>query len=142
LMPTVAAGLGVLQEYRLALEVCCQLSERQPDHHAAYFGVAYYRARLGGPAAAVLAPLAMAYDLAPHVLRYRLNLAFVLAEVGRRDDAYALLRHIAVDMIRCPCGLRRALDIFAWAGDCANAQACQVLLQRACRSGTNRSKLL
>lgn len=49
LLPRLATGLGRIEEYRLALGVCRKLANRQPNHHGAFFGMAYYLSRLGYP---------------------------------------------------------------------------------------------
>jgi tetratricopeptide (TPR) repeat protein len=130
LLPTVAVDLNGLGEYRLALKACETLTDRDPAHHQAHFGTAYYLGRLGAPPEALIPPLAMAMDLAPHVLHYRLNLAFVLAEAGRPDEAHALLT--AVDLERvlpCGCWLRRIRRICEQVGDSARAWVCDRLVQ-------------
>ena len=47
LLPAVAAGLGRLEDFDLALQVCERIVAENPAHHQAFFGIAYYRNRLG-----------------------------------------------------------------------------------------------
>lgn len=101
-LPRLATGLGRLGDNRLALAVCEELIKRQPSHHAAWFGVAYYRRRLGCPADQVLAPLEMAYLIAPACLTYRINLACLLLQQGNLPAARGLLQGISPDQVHCP----------------------------------------
>src|SRR5262249_33284521 len=64
-LPKVAAGLGRIEEHWLALQVCRKLARREPTHHAAFFGMAFYMARLGYPAQSCLPRLLRAHQLAP-----------------------------------------------------------------------------
>jgi tetratricopeptide (TPR) repeat protein len=129
LLPKVVAGLGQLEEYEPALKVCRRLVDRNPSHHAAFFGIAYYLALLDSPPGPVLEALHRAFDLAPHVLVYRLNLAWLLAGVGQGENAYALLCAVPVEEVSCPFWLRRMLAVFETAGDEHLSQACRERLE-------------
>jgi tetratricopeptide (TPR) repeat protein len=124
LLPGVAAALNSLGEYLLALTACRTLADREPEHHQAFFGIAYYLSRLGAPPCAVVAPLAMAMDLAPGVLHYRLNLAFAWADLGNFVKARDLLTPVAVEEVRSPCWLLRMRNIFERAGEHQKALDC------------------
>lgn len=128
LLPAVAVDLNRLGEYRLALKACETLTERDPSHHQAHFGTAYYLARVGASPEALIPPLAMAMDLAPEILHYRLNLAFVLADAGRAEEAHGLLTAVALEEVRCPCWLLRIKDICKQVGDYGRAVTCTGLL--------------
>ncbi|WP_020470104.1 tetratricopeptide repeat protein [Zavarzinella formosa] len=57
LMPRLAAGLGRIGENEAALLVCEKLVELRPDYHPAWFGIAFYRRRLGRPVHEATDPL-------------------------------------------------------------------------------------
>lgn len=117
LLPKVSVGLGCLGEFSLALDVCARLASREPRHHAAFFGMAFYMGKLGYPSASLLDPLVKAYNLAPRVLPYRLNLALLYAELNQPVQAYFLLEAVRPSMVP-PCfALERLADIFAAVGD-------------------------
>jgi len=130
LLPGIAAALNGLGEVALALEACEVIVQRDPACHQAHFGLAYYQARLGAEPAELLEPLAMAHDLAPHILHYRINLAFVWAELRDFTLAGALLKAVDITTVRCPCWLVRMRAIFEQGGDCDGAQACSAQLRR------------
>jgi Flp pilus assembly protein TadD len=128
MLSTVAARLGALGRHEGALRVCCKITDLDPSHHQAFFGVAYYLSRLGNPPEALIPPLAMAMDLAPHIHHYRINLAFALAQAGRQDQAHELLKVVPLEAVRCPCWMRRMQAIFESVGDHARSLVCQVRL--------------
>lgn len=129
LLPAVAVDLNRLGEYGLALKACETLTDRNPAHHQAHFGTAYYRCRLGAGPEAIIPALAMAMDLAPDVLHYRLNLAFALADAGHPEEAHVLLEAVDLEEVRpCACWLRRIRDVCEQVGDSARAWVCDRLL--------------
>lgn len=123
LLPAVASGLGGLGEHVPALEVCRELIRRDPFHHGGHFGVAFYLRRLGLPPEAALPAVAKAHELAPDLLLYRIALASLLDYVGRREEAYELLRDVDPGVVRCRCCLRRMTAILRDAGDASRADA-------------------
>jgi tetratricopeptide (TPR) repeat protein len=129
LLPAVAAGLGKLAEYEMALYVCRKIVQQQPNHHQALFGIAFYLNRLGAAPENLIPPLSLALKLAPHLLTYRLNLAFVFAELHRYAEAYALLQTVPLEAVRCPCWLQRMSDIFARVHDDVRQRTCQRQLE-------------
>ncbi|MBY0526131.1 MAG: tetratricopeptide repeat protein [Gemmataceae bacterium] len=124
LLPCVAAALNALGQHELALNACETLAERDPSYHQAYFGIAYYRARLGASLDELVAPLAMATDLAPQHMHYRINLAFVWAAKGDFDRAHELLQPVVLERIQLPCWLLRMRTIFERVGDHQRALEC------------------
>jgi Flp pilus assembly protein TadD len=128
MLAAIAARLGVLGRYEAALRVCCKIKELDPSHHQAFFGVAYYLHRLGNPPKALIPPLVMAMDLAPHIPHYRINLAFALSQSGRHNEAHELLKTVPLEAISCPCWLRRMQQIFQRVGDHGRSLVCQVRL--------------
>jgi tetratricopeptide (TPR) repeat protein len=125
LLPAVAAGLGYLGEYTTALEVCIDLTRRQPEFPEAHFGVAFYLRRLGKTPSAALPFIARAHELAPDVALYRISLATLLDHSGRREEAYDLLRDVDLDSVSCQCCLRRMTTIFLAAGDANRGETCR-----------------
>jgi Flp pilus assembly protein TadD len=117
LLAKVAAGYGRLGAFLAAQEVCEYLVAERPMHHAAWFGIAYYRLRRGEPAEVAVRPLATAFELAPERVTYRLNLALLHAELGNFRLAYDLIRHTAPEHIGCACLARRLRSVVAWAGN-------------------------
>lgn len=131
MLSALAARLGALDHYRSALKVCRRITELDPTHHQAHFGIAFYLCRLGFSPQALIPHLAMAMDLAPQVLHYRLNLAFAWAAVGCHHEAHELLKPVAPDEVRCPCWLARMLAIFQRCGDETRIRDCQERLAAA-----------
>jgi Flp pilus assembly protein TadD len=127
-LSSVAKRLGELTQFGSALQACERIIELDPTSHQAYFGKAYYLARLGQPPETLVAPLATAMDLAPHVWTYRVNLAFTWSEMGRVEQAHALLKPVPLEAIRCPCMLRRMRGIFDRAGDAGRSFLCKMRL--------------
>lgn len=125
LLAALTARLGEMARSHDALKVCERITDIDPGHHAAHFGVAFYLCRIGLPAPALILHLAMALDLAPDVTHYRLNLAFNWAEAGDCGKAHELLKPIAVTDVRCPRWLGRMRDIYAAVSDTENSRACQ-----------------
>jgi tetratricopeptide (TPR) repeat protein len=123
LLPAVASGLGTVGDPETALEVCRELARREPTSHEALFGMVYYMRRLGRPLDAVLPIMIRAHELAPDSPVYRIVLASLLAQDGRRDEAYDLLRNVRPDAVHCSCCARRVVALFQQVGDVERAEA-------------------
>lgn len=128
LLSWIATRLGGLAKYESALQVCYKIKEADPNHHQAHFGVAFYLNLLGNPPEALIFPLERALELAPEVLQYRINLASVLFESGRHNQARDLLQPIALETVTCPCLVRRMQEIFERLGDGPRTLLCRVRL--------------
>lgn len=124
LLAAVTDDRARLGGVELALRACLALTEETPDHDRGQFAVAWCLGRLGASWEQLVEPLALAMDLAPHCLHYRLNLAFAWADGGRWSRAYELLREVEVAEVCCPCWLTRMGDVFQRAGDAPKALAC------------------
>jgi tetratricopeptide (TPR) repeat protein len=133
LMPKVATGLGQLGEYADALGVCTRLVRIEPRHHAAFFGMAFYMARLGYPLASLLDPLVKAYNLAPRMLAYRLNLALLYAELDQPARAYFLLGPVPPEAVPAGFSLEKIAEVFAAVGD---EERCRAYRERMTRAAT------
>lgn len=117
LLSAVAAGLGSLGENEAALAACRKIVRRDPLHHHAHFGVAFYLRRLGRPLTSVIASISRAHELAPQVTLYRVSLAVLLDHSGQREEACDLLRDVDPAAMQCSSCLQRAMAIFQEAGD-------------------------
>jgi tetratricopeptide (TPR) repeat protein len=115
LMPDLARALGLMGSYRSALDICEQLTQLRPTYHPAHFGVAFYRRRLGYPLEKSLAPLQAAVRLEPDAVFYRLNLAALLADLGRTAEAVPWVQGIDPASISHKCLRRRLAMVFALA---------------------------
>jgi len=122
-LPRVAVGLGLLGEDWLALQVCRKLARVQPNHHAAFFGMAYYMARMEYPPECFLRHLLRAHQLEPDRLTYRVNLALALAELGQDEQAYNLVKDVPPASVGCGCWLRRLAVLCAAVGDDVRREA-------------------
>ncbi len=111
LLLSVASGLYGTGDASAALDVCLEITRREPDHHEAYFGIAYYMRRVGHEAAEILPMVARAHELSPKHPVYRVVMASFLAQVGRFDEACSLLRGVRPGTIRCGGCLRRIMAI-------------------------------
>ncbi|MCI0464082.1 MAG: tetratricopeptide repeat protein [Gemmataceae bacterium] len=132
MLSALSARLGALDKYASALKICRRITDLDPTHHQAFFGIAFYLCRLGFSSEALIPHLAMAMDLAPQVLHYRLNLAFAWTEAGCHQQAHELLKPVALEDVSCLCWLARMRHIFERVGDHERAAACRQRL--ACRS--------
>ena len=117
LLSRVASGLGKLGAYRDALEVCENLANLRPTYHPAWFGIAFYRRKLGRPAAEIVSPIFTAHQLAPEAMTYRLNLAAVCGDLGWDRPAYEALRGVPAEVVLCPRLVSQFIGIFARSGD-------------------------
>ena len=117
LLPDLAKVLGRAGAYRAALEVCERLTTFRPTFHPAWFGVAFYLKMLGRPISELELPLRCAFNLAPHAITYRLNLAVVLIDLGQITEGYRLIDSLPPEVVRCPCQCRRFAAACAALGD-------------------------
>jgi Flp pilus assembly protein TadD len=82
--------------------------------------------RLGRPPELVLNMLRKAIDLNAREPQYRLSLAMHLVRMERKREAYRELAELtaeSIDLIKCRCCLRKALQLFIEHGDCPRAAA-------------------
>lgn len=133
-LPLVAAGFGELGDCQRALAVCRLAAERQPQDAAPCFGATYYLRQLGYPAMAIVPWAARAFELEPETSLYRTTLALLLAEAGKPQEAYDLLRDQPVDGCGCPGRLRRLMALFQAVGDHARWRACSDRLRQMSRA--------
>jgi hypothetical protein len=103
LLPMVAATLGSLSEFVIALSACRNIVRRDHERHDAHFGVAYYLRCLRTAPRKYIASIRQAHHLAPEVPLYRVVLAGFLEETGDRDEASELLAGMDTQKMRCAC---------------------------------------
>lgn len=125
LLSAIATGLGSVGDNESALEVCRELSRREPTQHETFFGIAFYMRRLAYPVETIIPVATRAHELAPQFIPYRVLLASLLASIGKYEEASDLLRDIPPDSVRCPCCLRRMMTIFRLAGEHTLSDACR-----------------
>lgn len=130
LMPRLAAGLGRVGEYAVALPVCEKIVELRSCYHPAWFGIAYYLRKLGRPVADAIPPLERALALAPDEEAYRLNLAACHAQNGDFTSAYRVAECVDVRTVRCTHWLRLMLAVFDAVGDEGRFHQCRQQLAR------------
>ncbi len=121
-LPAVAAGLGHLGEFGLALGTCLELARRAPALAEAHFGIAFYLRKLGRSPASILPMVAKAHELAPEVPLYQVSLATLLDHLGQRDEARDLLQGLDLDAVSCRCCVQRMTAIFLTPAEVANPQ--------------------
>lgn len=122
LLPRVAQTLRRMDELDLALRVCEKWSVEFPTQATAYWGIAYFMARLGFPIDAVADRLEKAYRLAPNRATYRAQFGLVLATAGDADRARAVLIDLAPEVVRCPHLSTRVARAWEMIGDYVHAQ--------------------
>lgn len=124
LLPNIARELGTRGEFGLALEVCEALAERVPTSGDAWFGIAFYRDRMGAEPVHLVGPLRRAHFHCPSCWLARLNLAAVLARLGQWNEAGVLVDPVDPAMLSQPCWLHRIADIARRVRNTALASAC------------------
>lgn len=138
LLPNVAKGFGRLGAYEEALEVCERLTELRPTYHPAWFGIAYYQAKLEGSLADILPALQVAYELAPEAITYRLSLASAYLDAGELDRAHGLIRDLPAESVRCPLMVNRFIRVFAAAGNAGRVREYESWFVRMAESSRKR----
>jgi tetratricopeptide (TPR) repeat protein len=111
ILSSVASGLGCTGDAEAALEVCRELTLREPDHHEAYFGMAYYMRQLGRESGEILPLIARAHELSPEHPVYRVVMASLLAQLGNFEEACMLLRGVGPAAVTCGGCLHRIMAI-------------------------------
>lgn len=124
-LPELAANLGQLGEFELALKICRLASQRDPDRDEPVYAMAYYMRKLQYPAATVAAVTLRAHRLDPSSTVYRVALAILYQELGRWEDAYEVVRGIEPHSVPCAHCVRHLLMIFDVANDRSLKDACQ-----------------
>ena len=117
LLPRLAANLGQVGEQRLALQVCREASQREPDRDEPLYAMAYYMRKLQYPTATIASILNRALQLAPESTVYRVALANLYRESERWQEAYQVARGLLPQRIGCSRCVGYLLKVFREAGD-------------------------
>lgn len=131
LLSSLAEGLGRLQEFDLARRVCQMAVERNPESHAALYGVVFYMARGGEPPAKSIPLVERLIDLAPRVFRYRMSLATLYSQLEAWEKAYLAIADASTDelySVDCACCVTRLVDLYVQFGDHDRAAYCRCRL--------------
>ncbi|MEM8865314.1 MAG: hypothetical protein AAGF31_07160 [Planctomycetota bacterium] len=110
----------------LALQACRASVAKEPENHAAHFGMAHCMAALNYSAVYIAGVLRTASKLAPDNAVYRTSLAIQLVRAGLPSDAYQELSQVACrDLlsIECRCSARKLMQLCVWANDAERASA-------------------
>lgn len=131
LLSGLAMGLSQFKEYELALDVCKQASEKDPNCHHARYGVAFYMSKCGRPPELVYPIIQKAVELAPHVFHYRMAAATLLCQLDSHDRAYLAIADATPDELKtvtCRCCFERLIRLYKLASDDGRRAICESLL--------------
>ncbi|MEW4563531.1 hypothetical protein AB1K70_13445 [Bremerella sp. JC770] len=123
----LARGLGMVQQFALAADVCQRACHVDIESHNARYGVAYYMSKAGYPPELIRPILVAAITMAPEVFFYRVALVTVLSRLHQNDQAYLAIADATVQEIqslKCSCCLQRLAHIYREAGDNHRADHC------------------
>lgn len=127
ILPRLAAQLGKIGELRLALDVCRDASQREPDRDEPLYAMAYYMRKLQYPTSMIVSLVHRAVQLAPESTVYRVALANLYCQMECWDQAYRAARQLEPDQVRCAKCVRQMLAVFRSQGD-----------ERRCRAWESR----
>ncbi|TWT30902.1 tetratricopeptide repeat protein [Blastopirellula retiformator] len=131
LLSSLAEGLGRLQEFELARRVCELAVQRNPNSHAALYGVVFYMSRGGEPAERSIPLVERLIDLAPRVFRYRMSLATLYTQLDEQEKAYLAIADASNDemySVDCACCVARLVELFELFDDRERAAYCRCRL--------------
>lgn len=97
---------GLLGEYSDALELCERIVAEREDFHSAWFGIAYYRARLEFSSSQILPFLERAWELDPTSHLYGANVGLLRIDTANVASGLRTLSQLHKRSIRCPSLLR------------------------------------
>lgn len=136
MLASVAARFGRVGAFALARDVCECIVRLRPDHHPAWFGIAFYTLRLGHDPRLAIEPLSMAFDLDPERLTDRINLACLHAAQDRLDRAWFLIQGVPPTAIHCLQTLQRLFPVIVQWGD---SLLCGTYLETELASGSEQN---
>ncbi len=116
MLPDLTHLLSAIQEYELAIAVCREAYERNPDDDNAVFGAAFYMDRAGYPVELVKSMMLKAVDMKPSSQLYRANLAVVCSAMGQWEIAYShacRLSDAALKSLPCRCMAKQIAELFS-----------------------------
>ncbi|MBA2114668.1 tetratricopeptide repeat protein [Bremerella alba] len=123
----LARGLGMVQQYALAADVCQRACHVDLDSHNARYGVAYYMSKADYPAELIQPILVAAIAMAPQVFFYRVALVTVLSRLHQNEKAYLAIADATtqeIQSLKCTCCLQRLAQLYREAGDQHRAGLC------------------
>ena len=132
LMLLVASGLEGVNEPHLAMELCRQASQLDPDSGQAAFDMCFYASRCGAQPALVESLAWRAVELEPRNVHFRIGLASLLIRMHRFNKAYwvvSSLTEYQIGEISCECCLERIERLFEFRGDEGRAAVCRQRVQ-------------
>lgn len=116
----LARGLGMVQQFALAADVCQRACHVDPDSHNARYGVAYYMSKADYPPELIQPILVAAIAMAPRIFFYRVALVTILSRLHQDEKAYLAIADATaqeIQSLKCSCCLQRLARIYRDAGD-------------------------
>jgi len=135
ILSQAACQLGAIGEYSSALVVCEQIVERQPDAHQAWFGAAYYRARLAFNVPQIAPCIDKARNLEPSSSLYALNQSLLDLAGGRVARGWRILEAIHPMHFRCPTVIKTVAELYERHGQADRAAVWQERLGDLVKAG-------
>ena len=120
ILPNLAAKLGAVGEYNLALSICRQSAANDPDNDQPLYGMAYYMNKLRYPAETILPVVLRASELSPEETVYRVAGAMLAERAGNPEQAFRLIRDLSLEQLAglgCSRCLGRLLTLYDACGD-------------------------
>jgi tetratricopeptide (TPR) repeat protein len=143
ILAELAKGLDQVGRTELAVEVCQTMVHRESECDSAWFAMACYMTKLDYPAETIVANARHAFDLRPSQVLYRVDLALLLAQHGRHEEAYHLLTEVDVTEllgIPCPPRLIGLIAVFQKMDDENRVSACKSWLVQIMQSQGERDR--
>ena len=129
-----ASSFRKLGRNRDAWQTCRRAVRQSPDDAQAWFDLSIYMGRVGFPFSKIEQVVQRAIDLEPNNVVFRISLATALFSLGRKDNAYALIRRFGakeLEQICCSGCLERLRLLFEHADDWRGVCLCnEQLIQR------------
>lgn len=122
ILAKLATHFGLLVDYAEALAACERIVEAAPTAHPAWFGIGYYRARLGFSAAQIVPFVEKAHDLDPALSTYSANLALLYWGIGDDGRAREIVDRVEPPSLRCPCLVSAVVESLEERGEQAIAE--------------------
>ena len=120
---------------RDAWQTCRRAVRKSPDDAQAWFDLGTYMGRVGFPFSKIEQVVQRAIDLEPNNVVFRISLATALSRLGRKENAYALIRRFSakeLEQICCSSCLKSLRLLFEHADDWRRVCLCnEQLVQRS-----------
>ncbi|MBJ45167.1 MAG: hypothetical protein CMJ80_18135 [Planctomycetaceae bacterium] len=128
LRPGLAMGLGRMQAYHLAIEVCRQSALEDSTNYEARYGTAFYMSKAGYPPEIILPIVDRLVALQPREFHYRMTMATLHCRLDQLQNAYLAVADASLkelNTISCQCCIQRLITIYTSAGDQHRRQWCE-----------------